>query len=59
MLAIIAAVLFGIALIMDLAEADIGLASGTVVTAGLLFVALHLSGVGSRIRTGGRWRVRR
>jgi hypothetical protein len=59
MLAIIAAVLFGIALIMDLAEADVGLASSAVVTAGLLFVALHLAGVGSRIRTSGRWRARR
>jgi hypothetical protein len=62
MLAIVAAVIFGIAIIMDLAEASIGIGSGTVVTAGLLCLALHMAGVGTAVRTGGggrRWRARR
>lgn len=60
MLAIAAAVIFGIAVIMDLAEASIGIAAGTVVTIGLLCLALHLAGVGAAARTGGRrWRARR
>jgi hypothetical protein len=61
MLAIAAAVIFGIAIIMDLAEASIGIASGTVVTIGLLCLALHMAGVGTAARTGNgrRWRARR
>jgi hypothetical protein len=57
--AIIGAVLFAIALIVDLAKADIGIASGTFVTAGLLCLALHLAGVGVAARTGRRWSLRR
>ncbi|MGH3714501.1 MAG: hypothetical protein ACRDT4_13720 [Micromonosporaceae bacterium] len=56
MMAIIAAVLFGIALLLTLAGRSLGtplLAPGTLTTAGLLFVALHLAGV------GGAWRGRR
>jgi hypothetical protein len=62
MLAIVAAILFVIALIVDLAKADIGLAAGTIVTAGLLCLALHLAGVGTAVRArvgGGRWNRRR
>jgi len=60
MLAIVAAILFAIALIMDLADASIGIAAGTFVTAGLLCLALHLAGIGAATKTGGRrWRVRR
>lgn len=60
MLAIIAAVVFAIAVIMDLAEASIGIGSGTVVAAGLLCLALHLAGVGAGTRAGGRrWWARR
>ena len=61
MFAIVAAILFVIALILDLAKADIGLASGTIVTAGLACLALHLAGVGTaiRARSGGRWSFRR
>jgi hypothetical protein len=58
MLAIVAAILFAIALIMDLADASIGIAAGTFVTAGLLCMALHMAGVGTNVRTGGRWRSR-
>jgi hypothetical protein len=63
MLAVIGAVLFALALILDLAGATLGstITSGTIVTAGLLCVALHLAGVGTRVRngSGGGWRLRR
>jgi hypothetical protein len=57
--AIIAAILFGLALIFDLANTNLGstVNGGTLVTAGLLCVALHLAGIGSLWR--GRWRRRR
>jgi len=61
-LAIIAAVIFGLALILDLANASLGdtITGGTLLVAGLLCVALHLAGVGTNVR--GRataWRGRR
>lgn len=62
MLAIVAAVLFAIALVMELAEASFGIAASTFVTAGLLCVALHLAGIGvarGGNRTGRRWSFRR
>jgi hypothetical protein len=61
MFAIIGAILFAIALIIDLAKADVGLAAGTFVTAGLLCVALHMAGLGAvvRARGGRRWYARR
>jgi hypothetical protein len=48
MLAIVAAILFGLALILDLANVNLGdtLTTGVLVTAGLLCVALHLAGIG-------------
>jgi hypothetical protein len=48
-LAIIAAVIFGLALLLDLANASFGtvLDGGTLLMAGLLCVALHLAGVGA------------
>jgi len=57
MFAIIAAVIFGLALLLDLADADVGDAFTpiTLITAGLLCLALHLAGVGS----GWNWRSRR
>ncbi len=53
MLAIIAAVIFGLALLLDLANVTLGsvIDGGTLVTAGLLCVALHLAGVGTSART--------
>jgi hypothetical protein len=43
MFAIIAAVLFGLALLLDLLGESLGIVSpGTLMLAGLLFVALHL-----------------
>jgi hypothetical protein len=52
MFAILAAVLFGLALIFDLANTNLGstINSGTLVTAGLLCVALHLAGIGTVLR---------
>jgi Tfp pilus assembly protein PilV len=49
MLAIVAAVLFGLALIFDLAGVSVEvLTSQFLVTAGLLCLALYLAGIGSR-----------
>ncbi|MBN6037532.1 hypothetical protein [Amycolatopsis sp. 195334CR] len=61
MLAIVAAVIFGLALILDLTDASIGevINGGTLLTAGLLCMALHLAGVGANVRTGGWRRSRR
>jgi hypothetical protein len=56
MIAIIAAVLFGLALIFELAGISLDIITAQVlVVAGLLCVALHLAGVG----VGTRWRARR
>jgi hypothetical protein len=53
MFAIIAAVLFGIVLLLDLFDKDLGpiLTAGFLTTAGLLCIALHLAGAGSRVRS--------
>jgi hypothetical protein len=56
MLAIIAAVLFGLALIFELAGISLQIITSQVlVVAGLLCIALHLAGVGAR----SNWRARR
>jgi hypothetical protein len=60
--AIIAAVIFGLALILDLANASLGdtLTATTLIIAGLLCVSLHMAGIGATAR--GRsfaWRRRR
>lgn len=62
MFAIIAAVIFGLALILDLAKADLGatITTTTLIIAGLLCVSLHMAGIGTAVR--GRslaWRRRR
>jgi hypothetical protein len=57
--AIIAAVIFGLSLILDLANASLGSAitTNTLLFAGLLCVALHLAGVGANARGGNfNWR---
>lgn len=61
MVAILAAVFFAIALIMDLADATPAVGASVFLTAGLLCMALHLAGVGTRMptRTGRRWSYRR
>ncbi|HWG97819.1 MAG TPA: hypothetical protein VNV66_00480 [Pilimelia sp.] len=57
MLAIVAAILFGLALLLDLlnvsAGADAVLHPSTLTIAGLLCVALHLAGVGAGWRGRG------
>jgi hypothetical protein len=60
MLAIIAAVSFGLALILDLAKAALGVITvNTLVVLGLLLLALHLAGVGTGTRSFGWRRARR
>lgn len=59
MMAIVAAVLFGIALLLMLLDLSVGplLTPSILTTAGLLFVALQLAGIGPAWR--GRSRRRR
>ena len=63
MLAIVAAVVLGLALILDLANVGLGSTIDllTFVIVALLLMALHLAGVGSALagRTGGWYRTRR
>jgi hypothetical protein len=49
MFAILAAIIFGLALLFDLADVSMGdaLNQSTLLMAGLFCVALHLAGVGS------------
>jgi hypothetical protein len=59
MLAFVAAILFGLALIMDLAHFSLGsvITPATLLEAGLLCVALHLAGVAtSTSRPAWNWR---
>jgi hypothetical protein len=57
--AIIAAVLFALALLFQLANFSISVITATVlVTAGLLCVALHMAGVGNTVRVRGYTRRR-
>jgi hypothetical protein len=63
-LAVIAAVIFGLALLLDLVNVSLGntITTTTLLLAGLLCLALHLAGVGgpAPALTGGgrRWRRR-
>ncbi|MBB4919335.1 hypothetical protein ACFY19_01045 [Streptosporangium saharense] len=63
MLAIAAAVVFGLGLLLDLINTRIGGITGTTfILGGLLLLALHQAGVGTagvRSGTGGSWRRRR
>ncbi|MER7249905.1 hypothetical protein [Kribbella sp. NPDC000426] len=56
MFAIIAAVIFGLALILDWADARVSDAftPQTLLMAGLLCIALHLAGIGTTRRWGRR-----
>jgi hypothetical protein len=58
MFAVIAVIIFAFALILDWANANLGDAftPTTLLTAGLLCIALHLAGVGVNWRTARRWR---
>lgn len=55
MFAVLAAILFGLALLLDLIDESLGtvLQPATLVTAGLLCLALHMGGI------RGAWRSRR
>jgi hypothetical protein len=57
MFAILAAVIFGLALILDWTDATVSDAftPQTLLTAGLLCIALHLAGIGASTK----WRRRR
>jgi len=61
MMAMIAAVAFGLALILDLAKVALGevITVNTLVVLGLLLLALHLAGVGSGTRSWSWRRARR
>jgi hypothetical protein len=58
MFAVIAAILFGLALLLDLANANLGdvINIQTLMLAGLLFLALQFAGLGAM---RGRWSRRR
>lgn len=60
MFAIIAAIIFGFALLLDLFDTNLGAADAlnptTLMIAGLLCVALHLAGVGTAWHTNYRSR---
>jgi hypothetical protein len=59
MLAVVAAVLFAISLVFQLAGLAFGpLTAALLQTAGLLFVALYLAGIGSRTYVRGHTRRR-
>ncbi|MER7169391.1 hypothetical protein ABT336_25450 [Micromonospora sp. NPDC000207] len=62
MLAIVAAVVFGFALLLDLTGTTLGAPDlfdwNTLVLIGLLLLALHLAGVGSRVGGWSRGRGR-
>ncbi len=60
MLAIVAAIVFGFGLLLDLFNTNLGAPDlfnwNTLVLIGLLLLALYLAGVGNGARTGGgRW----
>lgn len=60
MFAIVAAIVFGLALLFDLADIQSDPFDYlTLVTLGLLFIALHLAGFGATTTWRGRGRARR
>lgn len=63
MFAIIAAIVFGIALLLDLFNTNLGAPelfnAQTLTLIGLLLLALHLAGVGRAVSGGGWYRGRR
>jgi hypothetical protein len=56
MFAIVAVVIFGLMLILDLANKNLGdpFGAGTLMIAGFLCIALHMAGVGTAWRGFGR-----
>ncbi len=60
MLALVGAAFFALALLFDLLNTHLGdsITSATLLTAGLLCVALHLAGIGGASPVNGGWRGR-
>jgi hypothetical protein len=60
MLAIVAAIIFGLALVLDLADVSLGgpISGWTLPLAGLIALALHQAGIGTATAWGS-WRRRR
>lgn len=60
MLALVGALIFAVALILDLANVSLGstITLQTLLFAGLLCVALHLAGIGGASPVNGGWRGR-
>ncbi len=60
MLALVGAAIFALALLLDLLNAKVSDAftPGTLLTAGLFCLALHLAGVGGASPVNGGWRGR-
>ncbi|GLW06743.1 hypothetical protein Misp01_18730 [Microtetraspora sp. NBRC 13810] len=60
MLAIIAAIIFGLGLLLDLLGAQLGagITGTTFLLLGLLLLALHQAGVGTASLRSGGWRTR-
>ncbi|MEC3951815.1 hypothetical protein VMT65_02090 [Nocardia sp. CDC153] len=55
MFAIIAAILFAIALLLELADRTTGVGVSVFVIAGLLGLALHMAGFSARVSTPRQW----
>jgi hypothetical protein len=60
MLAIVAAVVFGLGLLFDLVGVELaaGIGGTTFMLLGLLLLALHQAGIGTASFRGGGWRTR-
>lgn len=60
MLAIVAAIIFGLALVLDLADVSLNapISAWTLPLAGLIALSLHQAGIGTA-RAWGSWRGRR
>jgi uncharacterized transporter YbjL len=60
MLALVGALFFGLALLLDLVNVSLGntITLQTLLFAGLLCVALHLAGIGGASPVNGGWRGR-
>ncbi|MFC4585685.1 hypothetical protein [Sphaerisporangium corydalis] len=59
MLAIAAAIVFGIAFLFSLIGTSIGISTTALLALGLCLLALHQGGIGTRSVSGGNWRSSR
>ncbi|MEV0968393.1 hypothetical protein [Microtetraspora glauca] len=58
MLAVVAAIVFGIAFLLDLFDAGIGIGMTALIALGLCLLALHQAGIGTASAWRGSWRSR-